>query len=404
MSRPRSFRLSRPVLAFVLTALSFCVLGGRLLSLPYKPPFGGLSGTAFTDHFSHMNAARLFTYCGTCIWTTAVSQRIPFATPEERLRVAEELRPYVAEGEIFSVPGWSPEKPLLINWSHLPRPYPPGVLVLVAPVSLAYHFTPLSFFGAMKLLILGFLLSAHVGIYFVLRAVLESPVGPGSLGLLGGVLLYSESARWALEGIYDVAMLAPLALCGRFLHQRRGLAALVAYCAAAFLHYRAYFFAPLPLYAAFLLLRERQWREWRARDWCALALAVVLGGASLYSFWLVSPSLPLFPRSNPLALHARNTTFRMMLLLGTLAVVAFVYARAWLDVALLGWVGVMFARILQIQAWHTLAPLMWLALPVWTHREQRVSLVRDARLLFIWGMSVALYGNNLLIPWWLGSR
>ncbi|HEX8825738.1 MAG TPA: hypothetical protein VF794_37860, partial [Archangium sp.] len=360
MSRPRSFRLSPPVLALVLTALSFCVVGGRFLSLPYKPPFGGLSGTEFTDHSSHMNAARLFTLCGTCVWTLPVSQRFPSATTEERRQVSEELRPYIAEAEIFSVPGWTLEKPLMLNWSHLPRPYPPGVLLLVAPVSLAYHFTSLSFFGAMHLLILGFLLSAHVGFYFVLRGALESPGRTGALGLLGGVLLYSETVRWSLEGIYDVAMLAPLVLCGRFLHQRRGLAALVAYCAAAFLHYRAFFFAPLPLYAAYLILRERQWREWRARDWCALAVAVVLGGASLYTFWLVSPSLPLFPRSNPLALHARNTAFRLMLLLGTLAVAAFVYARAWLDVALLGWASVMLTRILQIQHWHALALLMWL--------------------------------------------
>jgi hypothetical protein len=399
-SRLRSLLQTPSVLALVLVTLSFGVVSGRVLSLPYKPPFGGLTGGAFTDHFSHMNTARLFVLCGPCVWTTPVHRIFPSASPQERRQVEAELRPYVVTGEVFSAPGVSPEKPLIMNWSRLPRPYPPGALVLVAPVTLAYHFTPLSFFGAIRLLILGFLLYAHVGFYFLLRSALESPVRPGALGLLAGAILYSEFVHWSLEGFYDVAMLAPLALCGHYLRQRRGLAALLAYCVAAFIHYRAYFFAPLPLYAAYLLLQEQQWRGWRARDWTALAVAVLLGGVSLSTFGLVWPWLSFFPKTNPLELQAHNPALWQMLLSGGLAVAAFLYARAWLDVALLGWLGVMLSRVIQVQAWHVLTPLLWLALPAWTSNERRVPLVRDARVLFVWVMSVAIYGNSLLTAWW----
>ena len=45
----------------------------------------------------------------------------------------------------------------MTNWS-LP--------LIVAPVALAYHFTPLSFAGACHLLIVTFLAFAHVAAYF----------------------------------------------------------------------------------------------------------------------------------------------------------------------------------------------------------------------------------------------
>ena len=60
------------------------------------------------------------------------------------------------------------------------------------------------------------------------------------LSPLATLLVWFPVVHWTLEGFYDVAMIAPLLLCWRYLGQRRGLAAGVAFCAAAFLHFRAY--------------------------------------------------------------------------------------------------------------------------------------------------------------------
>jgi hypothetical protein len=296
---------------------------------------------------------------------------------------------------LYAAPGVSLDKPLFLNWPIFPRPYPPGALLLSAPVALAYHVTPLSFSDASRLLVLSYLLYAHVGLFFVLRWLMSGSAQPQALGLLGGFLLYAESVRWALEGFYDVALLAPLALCGYFLHQRRGLAALVSYCVAAFIHYRAFFFAPLSLYALYLLLREGRREPWGVRQWLAMGAVAVLGGTSLQTFGLVAPSLTLFPVTNPLRLPETHGLVHL-LVGGGLVAVALIYARAWLDVALLGWMGMMLLRIYQTQAWHALSLVLWLALPVWTSRSERVPLVRDARLAFVWMMAVLVYKQTLL--------
>jgi hypothetical protein len=388
--------LQRPSMrALLLVALSFLGWGSWALASPYLAPYGGLSGW-FSDHVSHMNAARLFTQCGTCVWKAPADAFLRHYSDEERAQLPDDLRLHMTgKSPLYVAPGGSLDKPLLLNWPTHPRPYPPGALLLSAPAALAYHFTPLSFTGASRLLVLSYLLYAHVGLFFVLRWLLSGSAQPLALGLLGGFLLYSETVRWSLEGFYDGALLAPLALCGYFLIQRRGLAALVCYCVAAFIHYRAFFFAPLSLYALYLLFRERKREPWGVRQWVAMGAVAVLGGASLQTFGFVAPSLSLFPLSNPL--RSPETHGLLHLLVGGgLAAVALLYARAWLDLALLGWLGMMLPRIYQTQTWHALSLLMWLALPVWTSRSERVPLVRDVRLAFVWMMAVLVYEQSLL--------
>lgn len=397
--------LRRPsVLALLLVGLSFCGFVAREFLRPYQPPFGGLHGWTYSDHYSHMNAARLLTVCGTCVWTKPVRDMYPALDAEQRQRVDPELRPYLPRlTEFFFVPGWAPDKQLLINWSHLPRPYPPGVYLLVAPVALAYHFTGMSFFEASRWLHVLFLLFAHAGLYVLLRGALEGRVRPAEIGLLGGVLVAVEFIRWAVEGFYDGVLLAPLVLCGFYLRERRGLAAVVAYCVAAFLHYRTFFLAPLVLYALYLIVKEKQWRQWRGHAWAGVALAGVLGGASLYTFWLVSPWLGRFPATNPLRWISGNGIALQVVLAGVLAAAAFLYARAWLDVALLGWFVLMVSRVVQTQPWHALALVAWLALPAWTALSQRTGLVRDARFITVWMLASGVYGDGLLPPYWMAN-
>src|SRR5438105_12814524 len=116
----------------------------------------------------------------------------------------------------------------------------------------------------------------------------------GGLALVPAFLGTNAVLRWTMEGFYDSAMLVPLLLCWRYLGQRRGLAAGVAFCAAAFLHFRAYYYAPWAVAAAFIVVRDRQWRDWRGRDFAALAAGAVLGAASLVSYFLALPGLFAF--------------------------------------------------------------------------------------------------------------
>lgn len=386
--------------ALLLVALSFLVWGSWILASPYKPLFGGLSGR-FSDQISHMNSARLFAWCGTCIWSAPIDQLLRRYGPEERQQLPEDIAPHaMPDSPMFMIPGWALDKPFIINWPNLPRVYPPGALVLAAPVAVLYQFTSLSFSQANRLLFLTYLLCAHVGLFLLLRGWLEDPHGPSALGVLGGFLLYEELIRWSLHGFYDVALLAPLLLCGDYLWRGRGLAALVCYCVAAFLHYRAYFFAPLPLYALYLVVKDWKRLPRGPRLWGALGVILVLGGASLYTFGLVSPWLPRFPETNPLRLGTAHAPLHLWV--GTALVLAgLLSARAWMDVAIVVWMSGMLSRVYQTMAWHILSLMMWLVLPVWTPRPEHRGRVRDLRVGWLWLVSLVVYANNLLPVRWL---
>jgi hypothetical protein len=80
---------------------------------------------------------------------------------------------------------------------------------------------------------------------------------------------------------------------------------------------------------------------------------------------------------------------------------ALVYARAWMDVALLSWLAVILSLGSHTQPWHVLSPLLWLVLPIWTLRDERVALVRDVRLAVLWLVSLLVYGNSLAPSSWM---
>src|SRR5207253_1133840 len=108
-----------------------------------------------------------------------------------------------------------------------PRPYPPGVLLLVAPVALAYHHTALSFSAANRLLLFLLLGAAHLAIYlFVLQALEWGPAPVERWLTLAAASVWI--LRWTANGFYDAAAIVPLAACARLRADRRPLGALLA--------------------------------------------------------------------------------------------------------------------------------------------------------------------------------
>src|ERR1700758_5267618 len=81
---------TRLALVVTLTSLLLC-LGLRAVIVPCHP-FGDLSGGGFSDHFSHMNAARLFCRVGLDIWRRPIKSQLPEVTPEEKSRLPADLQ------------------------------------------------------------------------------------------------------------------------------------------------------------------------------------------------------------------------------------------------------------------------------------------------------------------------
>lgn len=396
---PGRVRVNRA--AVLLTVLSFAFWGTWHLARHQCHPFADLSCGVYTDHFSHMNTARLFMHEGIGIWTRPLLDNGRPLTDEERAALPADLAP-ISPHDMRAVPGFPPDKPFFTSWGDSPRFHPPGDMLLTAPVAALYSWTPLSFSWANKLLILLFLLYAHVSIFLLLSSALRydraSPVG-----VLVLFVVYGECVHWALEGFYEPLVIAPLVLCGRYLYERRGLAAVTAYSAAVFLHFRALFLLPLGLYAIYLVIDQREWEGWKRKQYVQAAAAFFMGGWAFFVLILVWPYLRVLPANASVSLVAGSLDIPAIVTFGiVMAVVgaALVYARAWLDVAILGCVVVILAMLRQAYGWDILSLLAWLGLPLVFGREDRVPIARDARLAAVFYIAVAVFGNTLM-PGWL---
>ena len=378
--------------ALALTLLSWLGWSTFELARPAVNPSMDLSAV-FTDHFSHMNAGRLFLRHGVDLWRKPIDQMLRRPTLAEWDALADEVKQ--RPDSVFLEPGW--QKPVLHSWAQVVRFYPPGDLLLTAPAALLYHFTPLSFAGVNRLLLILLLAAAHAGLFVLLEGLLAQQGGAHLGGLITAYLAVNLTLRWTLEGFYDSALILPLLLCWRWLGERRGLAAGVAFCAAAFLHFRAYYYAPWALWAGWLVVREQQWKSWRGKDWLAAACALFMGVSSLYVFALTWPALVSTTFQNsPLYVSRTHLDAPALALFGGLVLVA--AAAAWLarslpDLALLGWFAVMLTSVRQSQPWYSLTFLPWLCAPP-RGIPTRAPLVFHGRLPLFLFLALSVYADG----------
>jgi hypothetical protein len=344
-----------------------------------------------------MNAARLFPVVGRDLWRVPIAQRFRRLTPGEVAHLPVDVRVGASpSGGLYFVPGWPRDKPLAISWANKTRMYPPGDLLLVAPIAALYHFTGLSFSGACRMLLGWFVVLAHVALFFFFLMYFE---GEGSgIDWLACFLVYSQVMYWTLEGFYDPVVMVPMILCVRTLAQRRGLAAAVAYCVGALLHFRVFFQAPWALLALWFMVRDKIWQRLRARDAVALTVAGLCTCVSLYVFWLDWGSLSGVPLNNPLRdgfgalAQPMVWNFQVVLLA---CVAALLLARAWLDVVSLAFLGLVVLSLREFYAWHLLISMSWMAAP------SKRPMVQGVRLAFLFSTMTIVFGQTFL-PNWLG--
>jgi len=361
----------------------------------YEHPWGDLSKGKFTDHFSHMNAARVFPRMGLDIWRVPIATKFRNLTSDELAATPPDVRSGGSmTGGVLYVPGWPADKPLAIGWSHKTRMYPPGDMLLVAPIAALYHYTSLSLSGACRLLLGWFIVLAHAALFFFFLNYFESK-GSG-LDWLVAFFVYSQVMYWTLEGFYDAVAIVPLVVCARYLGRRRGLAAGVAYCVAAVLHFRVFFQAPWALWAFGQMLRGRFWRRLRPRHVFAIALALALAFVSLYTFRLDWESLRGVYSNNPF--RAASSPHDKALLWGfkvvlVVCAVAFVASRAWMDLLSIAWLGYIALTLREFYYWHMLISTSWVAAPA-----SRPA-VRAARMAFVLTTIAILFGDPAAPSW-----
>lgn len=407
---PESARPIRPAWAtpgsamFALTLTLVSLLAWWTWALQQTcHPFHDLSCGNYTDHFSHMNTGRLFTKVGIDIWRKPLRDNGRPLTDAERAALPADLKKVNPIDIGGTFPGWPADKPFVSSWNFNPRFHPPGDMLLTAPVALLYSFTSLSFSGANLLLILLFLLYVHIPIYLLFRRW-GTTRARAPAGLLIGTFVYLGLIHWALEGFYEGLLVAPLLLCARALWCRRGATALLWFSVAGVLHFRALFLAPWAAYAVYLLVTQREWRTWGRSGLAGFGLTCLCAAAAIIPFILVWPFLRTIPVSvavNPTVPNFHVVNLIPFLVVLALGAAAFVTARAWLDLAVVSWLGLMCVLLHEAYYWDMLTLLAWLLAPI-AARTERLTRVRDGRILVVLGLS-ALVFHTTLTPDWLSS-
>src|SRR5687768_103769 len=120
--------------ALLITLLSLAAWVAWSEMRTTRHTFADLSRGNFTDHFSHMNAARVFPRVGLRLWKEGPQKFLRGPRTQEFKRMPADIR-VADKGDIFMLPGLALDKPWVTGWSHNPRLYPPGHLLLFAPAA-----------------------------------------------------------------------------------------------------------------------------------------------------------------------------------------------------------------------------------------------------------------------------
>lgn len=356
--RPVARALWGAVLASFAVSLMISYIDHR------RHAFGDLSHGSKSDHFTHMHAARLFPRFGFRLHRQPASSFLESLEHNDeklsRLSVDDRAQSIACGRGAWSVAG---ARPAYLNWSQLPRPYPPGDMLLFAPVAMLYEWTPISFAVTNWLLIVTCLIVAHVGLYLMWQTVHETWILSSAARWAICVLLAIPVIWFSLDGFYDGVLIAPLVLTARWLHASKWTCAVLAFALAVFCHYRALVFAPYALVA--LVGVARSVRVLSRADVARLLLAATLAAFAAYTFILVAPSLRDFPLTNPVHPAIGHP-------LATAAVVTFAMLAAtllWrlqspLDAAIAATIFGFLLAIRQVQIWHVVAIMPWIVAPL----------------------------------------
>jgi hypothetical protein len=399
--RPGQPTTRKTALCVVLTSLLFWT--GWICLNRDAHPFGDISNGKYCDHVTHMNCARVFPRVGLDIWRKPISEMFPELNTEQKAQLPDDVRVGASPtGGIYLVPGWPIQKPLAVNWSHRPRNYPPGDLLLFAPAALLYHYTSIPAWWANRVALFLCILFAHMAFYFFVRLYLDRPDEHGPVTLVTLFVIYGICMFWTLQGFYDLAAVPPLILCGKYLAQRRGIDALLAYCVAAVIHFRVYFLAPLFLCAAWITIKNRQWLTWSRRDWQKLGIAAVLAGASLFPFFMVWPWVSHAKANNMVNIWEPAVKYPVVCVMAAVwvcAALGFIWSGAWLDLGILMWLGLTISTLHEALQWHVLVPIAWLGVPIILPESAgatRAVVVRDFRLIVLLAAALGIFRNQFV--------
>lgn len=385
----------------ILLVLSFIIWSLFVLYIPknrYKTlrmpnaeqiPGGGY----FTDHTSHFMSTVLFAYKGYSVYHKPLTSLAEQQSDEDAGR---------AGIATYQIAGRLNKRGLEMNWSVVPRAYPPGLFLYSSVEALLFEFTSTPIENINKISLIKYLFVAHILLLALILLFLSGL--PHGITIVLVFFLYIQIIWWTLSGFYDcfAVLFVVLSLQQIFVRQNPWLSILF-YSIALFCSFRAIWYLPVLLFVAVAFLSPDRRREfWKHKNLILSILSVILFGLSLYAFYCLSPSLADFTGTN--IFHYTNLIVNryssftcwglplMVLLAGLL------FERAWKVAIIVLWQAVVLSCTYQLQPWHSLflIPIIPAAYMATKDPMRRTGVVCIAFLIYI--LNTAVVYNSSILP------
>jgi len=318
----------------------------------------GVAIGGLDDHLSHMGETRIFFREGFDLYRKTGESFCTPGAPSKQSAPASGCWPRNA----CRIQG--PRPAVCLNWQPFLRPYPLGSVLYAVPEALLSRFTHARPHKLARLIILKYLLGAHLLLWALFRATVASPTGSTADShdrtrwLARGLftLAYIEVILWSLEGFYDAVAVALVVIGALFLCRREPGNAWLALGGSLFLHYRALWYLPLLGMAAIGLVNRSAWsRPLATGAKVAAGFAMILLAA--FTFILIYRGLNKFPDTNPvhwrrfLAPPSVEWDFLapILMILSYLAI-----AKHWRLLVTMSWQLFMVSQTPQVMGWHVL--------------------------------------------------
>lgn len=267
-------------------------------------------------------------------------------------------------------------------WGEMPgMVYPPGVFVVFTPTMLLGKFVPMTLqtFGVINIVYL--LILTHLAFFAVLVTFKEAPRGSRAMS---AIIIWMFFASLASEGFYDAVFFGAGAMVVLELIRKRPGPALIWLSVGALLHFRMAAFAPLGLYALWLIFKERKEKP---IPWKALIIVTLSAALCLWTFWLAYETTLPFQASHPPVLGTSGRTLRAVVILSVIVAGVCLYFADIYVAMIVGVCLVLCITERQPYWWHAailFAPVIAVGV---TGKARNASVARA--VLVAWAVSIA---------------
>ncbi len=349
------------------------------------------------DHISQLSSAVVIDCVGFNLFKLSPQQMFEPDSSTETLAWGKAHG--IPSFELFKMPTCT-TKPLAFVWPHMPRPYGPGVFVLLKPIALLWQFDFIDFRTAQYFTFFLMLFFASLSLFIVHEIINVSICCPPVWFKIGALAFFAiDVFRWALNGQFDSISIFFLLSC--FLNcQKKSFTKSLFYLSLSFFfQFRTLFWMPLGFAILSNITNESNAKN-RKQNFIWLFGTFLIGAIGLSTFILAYS-----PIQNEMRQHVTNpiflgSTFKSQEWVGviiccSLAIVCFLKEGFKLTVIQLGWLVFMLSQMPYVLGMHALFVIPVLFFPFIENLKIQYPVRTFLSLLFFYSLIAGtIFTNN----------